>query len=171
MFRAGDMVLVQVTDSAGSVRHGDLVVVRETAPGPMTAHRLLKVRNCGIITKGDANLSFDPPVRSEQVKGVVVAHAAEGGPVAYAHTYQWRVLMWLSWLVNRLEALLWYGNPYRSGAYRLAVKSLFVVPKAVLAWLFRRHCTGFRQERSHQNVLLWEDQAIDEHEDGHSVCP
>lgn len=63
----GDMVIVKVTDS---VKKDDIIVYKED--GNFITHRLIKINEDSLITKGDANNSEDLPISKSQIFGKVI---------------------------------------------------------------------------------------------------
>ena len=61
----------------GGIRPGD-VVLALTADGEPVLHRALVIRRDGILTRGDASITMDPPVPHERVIGVAT-HVRENG--------------------------------------------------------------------------------------------
>lgn len=67
-----------------AIRPGDIVVYH-CDDGTPIAHRVIQQRGTSILTRGDNRWRADPPVRAEQVLGVVVA-ATRGDRAVPLHT-------------------------------------------------------------------------------------
>lgn len=68
--KKGDMVLIQGIEGKEDIETGDIVVY-ENEKG-FTIHRVVKMDDLTLITKGDANNNQDSPVRYEEVIGKTV---------------------------------------------------------------------------------------------------
>ncbi|MBI4128599.1 MAG: signal peptidase I, partial [Parcubacteria group bacterium] len=65
-FRRGDIVLIQRTERS-DLKVGDIVVWQN--PDGFTIHRIVRLENDALVTKGDANFVEDKPVRYDDVVG------------------------------------------------------------------------------------------------------
>jgi hypothetical protein len=99
----GDVVVVRL----GQVRPrlGDVVVRRQG--DALVVHRVVQVTGEHIITKGDATLSHDPSVSSDEILGVVIA--IEGDISMDLTRRAWRVLNPILAAYSRLAARVWWG--------------------------------------------------------------
>ncbi|MBV7328942.1 signal peptidase I [Chloroflexi bacterium TSY] len=83
---------VRIVHDVSSVRQGDIVVFRYG--GQLIAHRVMRVHNeppvVMFMTKGDNTVSFDAPVRADQVIGRVSA-LQKGDRYIVLDTLAWRV--------------------------------------------------------------------------------
>lgn len=73
----GDLLLVHKEDQYGP---GDIVVYQSGSQ--LIVHRILKIEDGTIITKGDANDTQDPPFQKSQIRGAVIGHIPHAGTVA-----------------------------------------------------------------------------------------
>ncbi|HLB57487.1 MAG TPA: signal peptidase I, partial [Gammaproteobacteria bacterium] len=64
--RQGDLVFIQHV-SREDLKVGDIVVWQN--PNGFTIHRVKELRENGLVTRGDANFTDDPPVQYEDVIG------------------------------------------------------------------------------------------------------
>lgn len=65
--KKGDLVLIKGIEDKGEIKVGD-VVVYENERG-FTIHRVIKLYEDTLITKGDANNTSDSPIRYEEIIG------------------------------------------------------------------------------------------------------
>jgi len=65
--KKGDMVLIKGIDGKEEIREGDIIVYRN--PKGFTIHRVIRINEDNVITKGDANNISDPPVKYEEIIG------------------------------------------------------------------------------------------------------
>jgi signal peptidase I len=72
-FQRGDLIFVKGVDSIGELKVHDIIVYQDGS-GKEIVHRIVfeNVQDNTIITKGDANLGPDPPIKFEQVRGKVL---------------------------------------------------------------------------------------------------
>ncbi len=63
----GDYILVQRVDD---YREGDIVTYRKT--DGFVTHRIIRIENEEIVTKGDANNTEDEPIKKDDIVGKVV---------------------------------------------------------------------------------------------------
>ncbi len=68
--QSGDLVIVIKKVSAEDINVGDVIVYRRG--GTLIIHRVLRVEDDTLITKGDNNWLPDPPVRFQSVIGKVL---------------------------------------------------------------------------------------------------
>jgi len=68
--KEGDLVLIKGVDSKEEIKEGDIVVYQN--PKGFTIHRVVKLNENTLITKGDANNVNDSPVEYNQVIGKIV---------------------------------------------------------------------------------------------------
>jgi signal peptidase I len=68
--KKGDLVFIQGAKNKESVKIGDIVVYRNQKG--FTIHRVVRVGENAIITKGDANIISDAPVKYEDIIGKAV---------------------------------------------------------------------------------------------------
>ncbi|MEM1931087.1 MAG: signal peptidase I [Sulfolobales archaeon] len=68
--QSGDLVIVIKRVSAENINVGDIIVYRRG--GTLVIHRVLRIENDTLITKGDNNWLPDPPVRFQSVIGKVL---------------------------------------------------------------------------------------------------
>ncbi len=66
--KEGDLVLIQGVPK-DEIRVGDIVVYRNGTGGGFTIHRVVRLEEETLVTKGDANFSEDAPVRYESLVG------------------------------------------------------------------------------------------------------
>lgn len=73
-FEKGDLVVVKGVDSPSELKVGDVVVYQRSSKTIPVVHRILAILENGtiFIPKGDANMSPDPPISFEMVRGKVV---------------------------------------------------------------------------------------------------
>lgn len=68
VLKQGDLIFIQgIKDK--DLKIGDVVVYRNQINNTFTIHRIAKLENDFITTKGDANFQEDPPVRYEDIVG------------------------------------------------------------------------------------------------------
>ena len=65
--KKGDLVLIKGVESKDEIEIGDIVVYRN--PKGFTIHRVIKLNENTIVTKGDANNVEDNPVGYEEIIG------------------------------------------------------------------------------------------------------
>ena len=80
----GDHLLVTPLGRDALLKEGELIVTR--MGGRLVAHRLVEKFPGGVVTRGDAARSDDPPIAISDVLGRVVAihrkgNAPDGGPL------------------------------------------------------------------------------------------
>jgi len=68
--KEGDFVLIKGIDGKGEIAMGDIIVYKN--PKGFTIHRVIKINEGTVVTKGDANNVEDKPVGYEEVVGKVV---------------------------------------------------------------------------------------------------
>lgn len=72
VLKQGDLIFIQGINSE-DLKIGDIIVYRNQINNTFTIHRIAKVEQNFITTKGDANFQEDPPVRYEDIVGRAVA--------------------------------------------------------------------------------------------------
>jgi len=73
-FERGDMIVVKGVGLPSELRVGDVVVYQRHQGDMPVVHRIYRILENGIlITKGDANISPDPPISFSMVRGRAVA--------------------------------------------------------------------------------------------------
>lgn len=65
--KQGDLILIKGVSSKEEIQIGDIIVYRN--PKGFTIHRVIKLNENTLITKGDANNVEDAPVKYEEVIG------------------------------------------------------------------------------------------------------
>jgi signal peptidase len=65
--KKGDMVLIKGINGKEEVKEGDIIVYRN--PKGFTIHRVIKINENTIVTKGDANNVSDFPIKYEEIIG------------------------------------------------------------------------------------------------------
>lgn len=65
--KKGDLILIKGVDSKEEIKIDDVIVYKN--PKGFTIHRVIKMNEDTLITKGDANNVEDAPVRYEEVIG------------------------------------------------------------------------------------------------------
>ncbi len=65
--KKGDMVLIKGIEGKGEIKEGDIIVY-ENQKG-FTIHRVIKINEDTVVTKGDANNVSDSPVKYEKIIG------------------------------------------------------------------------------------------------------
>ena len=65
--KKGDFILIKGIDSREEIMMGDIVVYQN--PKGFTIHRVVKMNEETLVTKGDANNVEDTPVRYEEIVG------------------------------------------------------------------------------------------------------
>lgn len=70
VLKTGDLVLIKGIKNKEDVKLGDIVVYENEAG--FTIHRVAKISDSTVITKGDANSISDPPVRYEEIIGKTI---------------------------------------------------------------------------------------------------
>jgi len=68
--KQGDLILIKGVSSKEEIQIGDIIVYRN--PKGFTIHRVIKLNENTLITKGDANNVEDAPVKYEEVIGKTV---------------------------------------------------------------------------------------------------
>jgi len=68
--KQGDLILIKGVSSKEEIQIGDIIVYRN--PKGFTIHRVIKLNENTLITKGDANNVEDAPVKYEEVVGKTV---------------------------------------------------------------------------------------------------
>lgn len=68
VLKQGDLIFIQGINS-DDLKVGDIIVYRNQINNTFTIHRIAKVEQNFITTKGDANFQEDPPVRYEDIVG------------------------------------------------------------------------------------------------------
>lgn len=73
--KKGDFILIKGIDSKEEIRVGDIVVYKNPstgsgqAPKGFTIHRVVKMDEDTLVTKGDANNTTDSPIKYEEIIG------------------------------------------------------------------------------------------------------
>lgn len=70
--QTGDLVFIQGLKNKHDIRIGDIIVYRNQIG--FTIHRVIKINNETVITKGDANNISDAPVPYDEVVGKAVTY-------------------------------------------------------------------------------------------------
>lgn len=70
VLKQGDLILIKGMSSKEEIQIGDIIVYRN--PKGFTIHRVIKLNENTLITKGDANNVEDAPVKYEEVVGKTV---------------------------------------------------------------------------------------------------
>jgi len=65
----GDLVFIQGLDDPREVKEGDIIVFRNGERGNLTIHRIVRLKEKELVTKGDANFSEDAPISYEDIVG------------------------------------------------------------------------------------------------------
>jgi len=65
--KKGDLILIKGVDNKEEIKEGDIVVYRN--PKGFTIHRVIKINENSLITKGDANNISDSAVSYEEIIG------------------------------------------------------------------------------------------------------
>ena len=78
--RQGDLVFIQHV-SREDLKVGDIVVWQN--PNGFTIHRVKELRENGLVTRGDANFTDDPPVQYEDVIGRTYQIAGKNARLPY----------------------------------------------------------------------------------------
>ena len=65
--KKGDLILIKGVDSKEEIKIDDIVIYKN--PKGFTIHRVIKMNEDTLVTKGDANNVEDAPVRYEEVIG------------------------------------------------------------------------------------------------------
>ncbi|MEK7561005.1 MAG: signal peptidase I [Patescibacteria group bacterium] len=68
VFTAGTLVFIQGVPKE-DLKTGDIIVWRNAAGGGFTIHRIARLNETTLVTKGDANFTEDEPVAYERVVG------------------------------------------------------------------------------------------------------
>lgn len=76
--RVGDLLTVEA-GRAAEMGPGDIIVCFQD--GRFYTHRVLGWEGQHLITRGDASLRIDPPVRAEECVGRVVSAERNGSPI------------------------------------------------------------------------------------------
>lgn len=69
--KSGDMVLIKGVSDKGEVEVGDIIVYQNRRG--FTIHRITKINDNSVITKGDANNTSDPAITYDQIIGKTVS--------------------------------------------------------------------------------------------------
>lgn len=77
--KTGDLVFIKGVQNQSQIQLGDIIVFRNRANSTLTIHRVVKLSETGITTKGDANFTEDTPVDFSDVIGKTLIW--RGGPV------------------------------------------------------------------------------------------
>lgn len=67
VLKKGDMVFIKGTENKEEINIGDIIVYRNERG--FTIHRVIKINDSTVITKGDANNVFDKPIKYEEIIG------------------------------------------------------------------------------------------------------
>lgn len=105
LLREGDRVLV--AHDCTRIQRGDVIVFWQT--NQLIIHRVIQIQRTSdticFLTKGDNGLSFDPPVREDQVIGKVLAARRDNREISI-DTRMWRWLgygiAYVTWLIRGL---------------------------------------------------------------------
>jgi len=65
--KKGDLILIKGIDSKEEVKEGDIIVYKN--PKGFTIHRVVKINEDTLITRGDANNVSDSPIKYEEIIG------------------------------------------------------------------------------------------------------
>jgi signal peptidase I len=140
-FRPGHLLYVRPT--ACDINPGDVVVFAGPSKKDYVVHRVVAATDVGLITRGDNNSRYDPPVVLDQVIGRVEMVEDQGyhKPVRggsrglWSARIRWRVLQLGRWLRHIFSA------PYR------ALRRFELMHRA-LNWLFFRQLKVVRLQTS-----------------------
>ena len=77
--KTGDLVFIKGVQSQAQIQLGDIIVFRNRINSTLTIHRVVKLSETKITTKGDANFSEDTPIEFGDVIGKTLIW--RGGPV------------------------------------------------------------------------------------------
>ena len=75
VLKKGDLVVIKGVDSKENIKIGDIVVY--TNPKGFTIHRVIKLNEDTLITKGDANNVSDKPVKYEELIGKALTYKGD----------------------------------------------------------------------------------------------
>jgi len=88
--RMGDIVVVRGV-SFDEIKVGDVIVYKFSGKEPII-HRVVEIKDGGLITKGDNNRNIDqisegiaPPIKAENIKGKAILHIPLLGYVKYVY--------------------------------------------------------------------------------------
>ena len=70
-FTRGDLIFIKGVNSISDIKIGDIIVYQDST-GREIVHRVVNIQDNTITTKGDANLTDDPPFPFDRVKGKVL---------------------------------------------------------------------------------------------------
>lgn len=131
VFRTGDAVLVDPTLRDDLAPGHVITFLNEDT---LMTHRVIRVGNAHVVTKGDHVRNFDPAVPRSRVLGVVVARERAGQQHVCGLTTADRWVAALSGLEGQLQQALVRAKLDRWRIVRAAVHLLF----RILIWLASR---------------------------------
>jgi signal peptidase I len=116
--QVGDGIIAE-SFSPQLLRPGDAILIQRERD--YLTHRLIHKTGKKLLTKGDNNLSPDPPVSAEAVIGRVIA-IQRGSQMIDLQTRKWRIINSLMAILSKLEWKAFTIHRYLRIPFRLAIK-------------------------------------------------